>query len=116
MCIMATPPLDLGLSASTGKRVMVFISGPAELSDDAARLVTINNVGTVDILVYALDETIPIQYRMQGASFEVKKRNLVDHSRQSGAVPTVAKIQRSLIRSRDSRQVRVSLSFPPLRC
>ena len=71
------PPLDLGLSASTGKRVMVFISGPAELSDDAARLVTINNVGTVDILVYALDETIPIEYRIQGASFEVKKRNLL---------------------------------------
>ena len=71
------PPLDLGLSASTGKRVMVFISGPAELSDDAARLVTINNVGTVDILVYALDETIPIEYRFQGASFEVKKRNLL---------------------------------------
>ena len=71
------PPLDLGLSASTGKRVMVFISGPAELSDDAARLVTINNVGTVDILVYALDETIPIEYRFQGGSFEVKKRNLL---------------------------------------
>ena len=71
------PPLDLGLSASTGKRVMVFISGPAVLSDDAARLVTINNVGTVDILVYALDATIPIEYRFQAASFEVKKRNLL---------------------------------------
>ncbi|RTZ62940.1 MAG: hypothetical protein DSZ35_12200, partial [Verrucomicrobia bacterium] len=71
------PPLDLGLRASTGKRVMVFISGPAVLSDDAARLVTINNVGTVDILVYALDATIPIEYRFQAASFEVKKRNLL---------------------------------------
>ena len=77
------PPLDLGLSASTGKRVMVFISGPAELSDDAARLVTINNVGTVDILVYALDETIPIEYRFQGASFEVEETEPVDYSRQS---------------------------------
>ena len=47
------------------------------LSDDAARLVTINNVGTVDILVYALDATIPIEYRFQAASFEVKKRNLL---------------------------------------
>ena len=72
-----TPPLDLGLRASTGNRVMVFVAGPAEIGNDKNRLVTVNDVGTVDILLYALGAGIPAEQRFQAASFEVKKRPLL---------------------------------------
>ncbi|MCP4927281.1 MAG: hypothetical protein GY916_15230, partial [Gammaproteobacteria bacterium] len=72
-----TAPLDLGLRSSTGGRVMVFVSGPAEVANDKDRLVTINAVGTVDILLYAFGAGIPAEYRFQAASFEVLKRNLI---------------------------------------
>ncbi|MCP4927152.1 MAG: hypothetical protein GY916_14550, partial [Gammaproteobacteria bacterium] len=72
-----TAPLDLGLRSSTGGRVMVFVSGPAEVANDTDRLVTINDVGTVDILLYAFGAGIPTEYRFQAASFEVLKRNLI---------------------------------------
>ena len=71
------PPLDLGLRSSTGNRVMVFVAGPAEVANDESRLVTVNDVGTVDILLYALGAGIPADKRFQAASFEVKKRNLL---------------------------------------
>ena len=71
------PPLDLGLRASTGNRVMIFVSGPAVVGNDESRLVTVNDVGTVDILLYALGAGIPADKRFQAASFEVKKRNLL---------------------------------------
>ena len=83
------PPLDLGLRASTGNRVMVFVAGPAEVANDESRLVTVNDVGTVDILLYALGAGIPADKRFQAASFEVKKRNLLitadDKSRAYGS-------------------------------
>jgi len=71
------PPLDLGLRSSTGGRVMVFISGPAEVANDEGRLVTITDVGIVDILLYAFGPGIPTDYRFQAASFEVKKRPML---------------------------------------
>ena len=83
------PPFDLGLSTSTGSRVMVFVSGPAEVANDGGRLVTVNDVGTVDILLYAFGAGIPDAYRFQAASFEVKKRPLLitadDKSRAYGS-------------------------------
>ncbi|MAE31554.1 MAG: hypothetical protein CMO43_08215, partial [Verrucomicrobiales bacterium] len=83
------PPLDLGLRASTGNRVMVFVAGPAVVGNDENRLVTVNDVGTVDILLYALGAGIPVDQRFQAASFEVKKRNLLitadDKSRAYGS-------------------------------